>query len=103
MENIYRKVLERWASTIAEKSIDVKRITEELISGGILGEDDRQKILSETTAEYNALRLLDLLSEKGSKAFQVFLQALNDSGSTLLANAMQSELSGIRKLFDFVC
>lgn len=103
MEESHRKVLKKLRLKIS-RNINVRRVTESLLSEEILDENDREQILAETTTEYKALRLLDLLPRKGSQAFPVFLQALRGSGSgsgSGLANAIQSELSGMRELFDF--
>ena len=105
MEESHRKVLKKWRLKIS-KNINVRRVTESLFSGEILDESDREEILAETTTEQKAFRLLDLLPLKGSQAFPEFLKALRGSGSgsgSGLANAIQSELSGMRELFDFVC
>lgn len=101
MEESHRKVLKKLRLKIS-RNINVRRVTEKLFSEGILDENDREVIYAETTTEYKALRLLDLLPRKGSHAFPVLMQALRDSGSgSGLANAIQSELSGKRELFDF--
>ena len=102
MEERHRKVLRKLRLEIARK-INVRGITEELFSGGVLDENDRQEILAETTTQYKALHLLDLLPRRGSEAFREFMQALRGSGSMFLVNALLSELSGKRERFDFVC
>lgn len=101
MEESHRKVLKKLRLRIS-RNINVRRITEELFSGGILDENDRQEILLETTTEYKALHLVDLLPRRGSQAFPVFLQALHGSGADFLVNEIQSELSGKREHFGFV-
>ena len=101
MEEPHRKVLQKLRLKIS-RNINVRRVTEELFSRDILDENDREEILAEKTTEYQALYLLDLLARKGSKALQVFLQALRGSGLSSLANDIQLELSGMRKRFDFV-
>jgi len=101
MEESHRKVLKKLRLKIS-RIINVRRITEVLFSRGILDENDREEILAETTTQYKALHLLDLLPRRGSEAFQVFLQALYGSGAVSLANAIQSDLSGMGEFFDFV-
>ena len=101
MEEPHRKVLKKLRLRIST-NINVRRITEELFSGGILDENDREEIFAETTTQYKALYLVDLLPRRGSQAFLKFLEALHRSGSIFLANAIQRELSGMRELFDFV-
>ena len=101
MEESHRKVLQKLRLKISG-DINVRRITEELFSSGILDKNDSQEILAKETTQYKALHLLDLLPRKGPEAFPVFLQALHGSGSSFLANYIQSELSGMRKRFDFV-
>lgn len=101
MEESHRKVLKKLRLKIS-RNINVRRVTESLFSGEILDENDREQILAETTTQYKALRLLDLLPLKGSQAFPEFLKALRGSGSgsgSGLANAIQSELSGMREPF----
>ena len=96
MEESHRKVLQKWRLNIS-RNINVRKVTEELYSGGILDESDREEIHSHTSIEYKALHLLDLLPRRGSQAFPKFMQALRWSGSGYdLANAIQSELSGMR-------
>ena len=94
MEESHRKVLKKLRSRIS-RNINVRRVTEELFSEGILEENDREEIIAETTTQYKALRLLDLLPRRGSQAFPAFLQALRSCGSgSGLANAIQWELTG---------
>lgn len=101
MEESHRKVLQKFRLEIS-RNIDVRRITEELFSRGILDEHDREEILAETTTLYKSLHLLDILPRKGSQAFPKFSEALGRFGSTSVWNSIQSELSGMRKRFDFV-
>lgn len=101
MEESHRKVLKKLRLEIS-RSINVRRITEELFSGGILDENDREEILAETTTLYKSLLLLDILPRKGSQAFPMFSEALRGSGSIFVWNSIQSELSGMRNRFDFV-
>lgn len=101
MEESHRKVLRKLRLEIS-RNIDVRRITEELFSGGILDEHDREEILAETTTLYKSLLLLDILPRKGSQAFPMFFNALDRFGSNFVWNSIQSELSGMRKRFDFV-
>ena len=95
MEESHRKVLLKLRLKIS-RNINVRKVTEELFSEGILDENDRQEILfAQTTTEYKALHLLDLLPRRGSQAFPAFLQALRSCGSgSGLANAIQWELTG---------
>jgi len=97
MEESHRKVLQKLRLKIS-RNINVRKITEELYSGGILDENDRQEILAETTTQYQALHLVDLLPRRGSHAFPVFLQALHGSGADSLVNEL-SELSGMGEHF----
>ena len=101
MEESHRKVLKKLRLKIS-RNINVRKVTEVLFSRDILDENDREEILAQTTTQYKALHLLDLLSRRGSEAFQVFLEALYGSGAVYLANAIQSECSGMGKLFDFI-
>ena len=94
MEESHRKVLKKWRLKIS-RNINVRKITEELFSEGILDENDREEIRSQTAIEYKALHLLDLLPRRGSQAFPKFMRALRQSGSGFdLANVIQAELSG---------
>ena len=94
MEESHRKFLQKLRLKIS-RNINVRRITEELFSGGILDENDREEILAETTTQYKSLHLVDLLPRRGSQAFPVFLQALHGSGADFLVNDIQLELSGM--------
>ena len=98
MEESHRKVLQKWRLKIS-RNINVRKVTEELFSGVILDDNDREEILAQTTTQYKALRLLDLLPRRGSQAFPAFRQALRSSGCGSIANAIQLEL-GRRELFD---
>ena len=98
MEESHRKLLQKLRLKIS-RNINVRRVTESLFSGGILEENDREEIFAEITTEYKALCLLDLLPRNGSQAFPVFMEALRDSGSRFVANAIQLELSSMRELF----
>ena len=98
MEESHRKVLRKWRLRIST-SINTRRITEELFSGGILDQNDCEEIRAQTTTQYKALYLVDLLPRRGSQAFPMFLQALQHSGLIELANAIHSELSGMREPF----
>ena len=100
MEESHRKVLNKWRLKIS-RNINVRKVTEELFSEGILDENDREEIFSQTTIQYKALRLLDLLPRRGWQAFPVFMRVLRGSGCGSIANAIQWEL-GRRELFDFV-
>jgi len=101
MEESHRKVLKKFRFEIS-RNIDVRRITEELFSRGILDENDREEILAETTTLYKSFLLLDMLPRKGSQAFPMFFNAFGRFGSIFVWNSIQSELSGMRKRFDFV-
>jgi len=98
MEESHRKVLRKLRLKIS-RNINVRRVSEELFSGGILDENDREEILAETSTQYQSLHLLDLLPRRGSQAFPVFLQALHGSGADSLVNEL-SELSGMESIFD---
>ena len=93
MEESHRKVLQKLRLKIS-RTINPRRVTEVLFSRGILDENDRESILAQTTTEYKALHLLDLLSRSGPEAFEAFLDALYGCNHAFLANTLRSELTG---------
>lgn len=97
MEDTHRKVLQKLRLHIS-RNINARRITETLFSRGVLDENDKESIIAETTTEYKALYLLDLLPRKGPTAFDDFVQALYACNNAFLANSIQSELSGMENV-----
>ena len=97
MEDSKRNVLRKLRMHIS-RNMEARKAVEFLYCRGVLDENDREVILAETTTQFKVLKLLDMLPRIGSKAFDVFLQALHGCGYGFLAKNIQSELSGTNKL-----
>lgn len=93
MEDSKRDVLQKHRLQIST-AINPRRVVEELYSRGLLDTNDREEILAETTTQYTAFKLLDILPRKGPKAFDIFLQTLYHCGYEFLANTLQSGSPG---------
>lgn len=83
------------------RSMDAKKVVEQLYSQGIFDMADREEILAETTTQDKVCKLLDLLPRRRPEAFDVFLQTLRECGFGHLANTIQSETSA--GMYTLIC
>ena len=72
-----KKILDASRAAIV-KDLQVKDVFNELRSDLILTHEDTERILNEKTSREQAQKLLDILSDKGSNAFESFQKCLRE-------------------------
>jgi CASP2 and RIPK1 domain-containing adaptor len=68
----------RRSRTFLVKDLDTKNILDALYSKNILSAEDVERINAQMTRADRVRLLLDILPTKGPKAFQGFIESLND-------------------------
>ena len=76
------------------QNLQVVDILDFVVSRGIINDEEREELETERTSFKAARKFLRILPKKGPKAYGIFLEALEDSGSYFIVEELQnSDLS----------
>ena len=91
MDEVHRDAI-RHSTTALVKDMEVSEVVDHLFQNGIVNDYKRGQIMAKTTRHEKVRTLLDQLTRSSDHAFDVFLQALNDTNQEHLARAVEKNL-----------
>uniref|UniRef100_A0A3B4G1U2 Caspase 9 n=1 Tax=Pundamilia nyererei TaxID=303518 RepID=A0A3B4G1U2_9CICH len=89
MDEIHKKILQRNRSNLV-KDLDPSKLYDGLLEKGIFTQDMIDEIQSAGTRRNQARQLVQDLETRGSRAFPLFLQCLQETGQESLAELLQN-------------
>ena len=88
MDDEHRKIL-REARVFLVKDMDVQKVLLYMASSHLFSESDEANIKAEKTQQSQCEMLLNILTRKGNKAFNIFKEALSAAGQPHLVNTLK--------------